>query len=99
MYPSLVENTFSFIVDITVDRRLLQTSFSFLRKIPVDRGLSGIHQKNRSASDFYDSSNMQLGSRGIEWDAYVCMSCKNRGSGNSPIVTILTTYENQVFWK
>ena len=46
--------------------------FSFDVKIPVDRGLSGTHQENRNASDFYDSYGTELGSSGTDWDAYFC---------------------------
>ena len=46
--------------------------FSFVVKIPVDRGLSGTHQENRNASDFYDSYDTELGSPGTDWDAYFC---------------------------
>ena len=73
MYPSLVENAFSFIVKIPVDRGLVKNTLSFIVKVPVDRRPSGLHSKNRNASNFYDSCDVQLGSSGTDWDAYFDM--------------------------
>ena len=73
MHPSLVENAFSFIVKIPVDRGLVKNTLSFVINIPVDRRPSGLHSKNRNTSDSYDSCDMQLGSSGTDWDAYFYM--------------------------
>ena len=73
MYPSLVENAFSLIVKIPVDRGLVKNTLSFVINIPVERRPSGLHSKNRNASGSYDSCDMQLGSSGTDWDVYFYM--------------------------
>ena len=70
MYPSLVENAFSLIVKIPVDRGLVKNPLLFVINIPVDRRPSGLHSKNRNAPDSYDSCDMQLLSSETDWDAY-----------------------------
>ena len=73
MHPSLVENAFSFIVKIPADRGLVKNTLLFVINIQVDRRPSGLHLKNRNASDSYDSCYMQLESSGTYWDAYFYM--------------------------
>ena len=58
--------------DVTKSHNMSQSgksTFSLVVKIPVDRGWSGMHQKNRNASDSCDSDEMRLGSSGTDWDA------------------------------